>query len=126
MRNDGKFLAWSHISKLFTDDLECGLHSIPKITADHIQLTSFSVMNVRLAAQVLSESVYHALHNFGPPEAAATAKFCLMFDKFFDCLNVKNTDEATTKLKPFLMEYRSPDDERFTWLTDTFLKYFSD
>ena len=22
--------------------------------------------------------------------------------------------------------YRSPDDERFTWLTDTFLKYFSD
>ena len=82
-------------------------------------------LNVRLAAQVLSESVYHALHNFGPPEAAATAKFCLMFE-FFDCLNVKNTDEATTKLKPFLKEYRSPDDERFTWLTDTFLKYFSD
>ena len=126
MWNDGKFLTWSHISKLFTDDLECGLHLIPKITAGHIQLTSFSVMNVRLAAQVLSESVYHALHNFGPPEAAATAKFFLMFDKFFDCLNVKNTDEATTKLKPFLKEYRSPDDERFTWLTDTFLKYFSD
>ena len=126
MWNDGKFLTWSHISKLFTDDLECGLHLIPKITADHIQLTSFSVMNVRLAAQVLSESVYHALHNVGPPEAAATAKFCLMCDKFFDCLNVKNTDEATTKLRPFLMEYRSSDDERFTRLTDTFLKYFSD
>ena len=120
MWNDGKFLTWSHISKLFTDDLECGLHLISKITADHIQLTSFSVMNVRLAAQVLSESVYHALYNFGPPEAAATAKFCHMFDKFFDCLNVKNTDEATTKLKPFLKEYRPPDDERFIWLTDTF------
>ena len=26
MWNDGKFLTWIHISKLFTDDLECGLH----------------------------------------------------------------------------------------------------
>ena len=57
MWNDGKFLTWKHISKLFIEDLDCGLHLVPKITNDHIRLTPFSVMNVRLATQVLSESV---------------------------------------------------------------------
>ena len=93
MWNDGKFMTWNHISKLFLDDLDCGLHLVPKITNDHIKLTPFSVMNVRLAAQVLSESVFQALKTFGPPDAIATAVYCRMFDKFFDCLNVRNTTE---------------------------------
>ena len=53
MWNDGKFLTWKHISKLFIDDLDCGLHLVPKITNDHIRLTPFSVMNVGLATQKL-------------------------------------------------------------------------
>ena len=81
--NDGKFLTWKHISKLFTDDLDCGLHLVPKITNDHIRLTPFSVMNVRLATQVLSESVFKALQTFGPSEESATALYCHMFDRFF-------------------------------------------
>ena len=76
MWNDGDFLSWNHISKLFHDDLDCGLHLVPKLTNDHINLTSFSVMNVRLAAEVLSGSVYQALQTFGPSEAGATAKDC--------------------------------------------------
>ena len=40
----------------------------PKITTEHINLTPYSVMNVRLAAQVLSTSVSTALKTFGPPE----------------------------------------------------------
>ena len=116
MWNDGKFMTWNHISKLFLDDLDCGLHLVPKITNDHIKLTPFSVMNVRLAAQVLSESVFQALNTFGPPDAIATAVYCRMFDKFFDCLNVRNTTEAITKAKPFLKPYETIDDERFAWL----------
>ena len=50
-------MTWNHISKLFYDDVDCGLHLVQKLTNDHINLSSFSVMNVRLAAQVLSESV---------------------------------------------------------------------
>ena len=46
-------------------------------------------MRVNLAAQVLRETVGNVLNNFGPEEAAGTGKFCLMMDKFFDCLNVK-------------------------------------
>ena len=68
MWNDGDFLSWNHISKLFHDDLDCGLHLLPKLANDHINLTSFSVMIVRLAVQVLSESVSQALRAFGPPK----------------------------------------------------------
>ena len=73
-------------------------------------------MNVRLAAQVLSTSVSIALKSFGPPEATATAKYCEMFDKFFDCFNVRNTKEYISKQKTFLKPYTSVDDERFQWL----------
>ena len=50
MWNDGKFLTWKHISELFIDDLDCGLHLVPNLTNDHIRLTPFSVMNVRLVS----------------------------------------------------------------------------
>ena len=101
MWNNEQFLTWNHISKLFHDDLDCGLHLVPKITNEHISLTPFSVMNVRLAAQVLSESVFQALQTYGPPDAIGTATYCQMFDKCFDCLNVRNTKEHLTKAKPF-------------------------
>ena len=106
--------------------MDCGLKLVPKITNEHISLTSYSVMNVRLAAQVLSESVYQALTSYGPPEACGTAKYCQMLDKFFDCLNAKNTVEASTKCKPFLKPYNSLNDERFAWLINNFLQYFED
>ena len=67
--NDNKYLTWSHVKDLMLEDLDCGLQLCPKITTEHIKLTPFSVMNVRLAAQVLSISVIIALKSFGPPEA---------------------------------------------------------
>ena len=82
-------------------------------------------MNVRLAAQVLSSSVSIALKSFGPQEAAGTALYCEMFDKFFDCLNVRNCTEHITKQKPFLKPYSSINDERFDWLLHMFLPYFT-
>ena len=126
MWNNGYYLTRNHISKLFTDDIECGLHLVPKITNEHIKLTPYSLMNVKLAVQVLSDSVYQALTTYGPPEAVETARFCKMFDSFFDCINVRNTCEVILKRKPFLKPYESLDDERFTWLIETFLKYFTD
>ena len=54
-------------------------------------------MRVNLAAQVLSETVGNVLNNFGPEETAGMEKFCLMMDKFFDCLKVRNTKEYITK-----------------------------
>ena len=41
-------------------------------------------------------------------------------------MNVRNTKETTYDRKPFLAPYRSINDERFTWLTETFLNHFSE
>ena len=93
MWSNGFFLLWSHIARLYYEDLESGLKLVNKLTSDHINLTSYSVMRVNLAAQLLSETVGNVLNNFGPEEAEGTEQFCIMIDKFFDCLNVRNTKE---------------------------------
>lgn len=46
-------------------------------------------------------------------EYLETAKFCSMFDCFFDCLNSRNLIEGKTKRKPDLDPYTSADDARF-------------
>ena len=79
-------------------------------------------MNVCLAPQVLSDSVGNVLLSFGSPDSHGTANFCLMMDKFFDCMNVRNASEHLLKAKPFLKPYKSTDDERFNGL-DKFLEY---
>ena len=63
-------------------------------------------------AQSLSESVSQALTLYGGDEAKETAKFTLMFDKFFDCLNVSNYTDGKHHRKPFQSPYRSSDDFR--------------
>ena len=99
------FILWNHISHLYHDDLESGLKLVKKLTSDHINLTPLLVMRVRLAAQVLSETVFNVLNQFGPREAVGTAEFCLMMGKCFDCLNVRNTKENELKRKRNLRPY---------------------
>lgn len=83
MWNNGDYILWQHISQLFYQDIDSGLKLLPKLTYDHIHLSSYSVMRVNLAAQVLSASVAAVLKEFGPPEAVETAKLCEMMDAFF-------------------------------------------
>ena len=52
--------------------LECGLKMLNKLTSDYINLTPFSVTRVRLAAQVLSETVGSVFNSFGPADAVGT------------------------------------------------------
>ena len=83
-------------------------------------------MNVRLAAQVLSTTVSNILSNHGPTDAAATAEFCLMFDNFFDIMNVSSTTASSRELKPFNTPYLSTDNPLFSGLKNQFLKNFKD
>ena len=126
MWNNGFFLLWSHVAQMFHDDLNCGLQLLPKITYDHVKLTSFSKMNVKLAAQVLSSTVSKVMSEFGSPDSAETAKFCLMLDTFFDIVNIRNKTECVTKAKPNLKPISSPEDPRLSWLLNDFLGYFKD
>ena len=119
------YLIWRHISDLYKEDLDCGLKLLPNLTADHIYLNSYSVMKVKLATQILSNSVGKALESFGPPDSKGTSQFCLKFDAFFDCFNVRNTKEHMLKRKPFLKPYSDVNDARFAWL-DSFIKYLED
>ena len=54
------FLLWSHIAHLYYEDLEGGLKVINKLTSDHMNLISYAVMRVNLAAQALIDPVGNA------------------------------------------------------------------
>ena len=123
MWNDGKYLLFKHIADLVYSDQEFALHSLPKLTMDHIVLTSYSKMKVKLATQVLSRSVAISLEESGNEEVLGTAKFCMMMNDFFDCTNVRAPTEHVRKRNHFVKPYTSQDDERFSWLKNVFLQY---
>ena len=54
MWKEGDFILWDHLRKILDDESENGLKLNSKLTVNHIQLSSFSCMNVKLAAQTLS------------------------------------------------------------------------
>ena len=125
--NNNKFLLWEHIAKLYFSDLDCGLHQLPKLSAEHIDLKSFSKMKVSLATQVMSRTVSLALKRYYTNgEADETAKLCEMINDFFDCLNVRSFHEHERKRNALLAPYRSTTDSRFDWLENVFLKYLAD
>ena len=55
--NNGENMVWEHISRCYFTDLELGLHQLPKLTLEHINLTSLAKTKVNLAVQVLSKSI---------------------------------------------------------------------
>ena len=76
---NGKELIWNYIAQLYHSDMEQALHQLPKLTPDHINLNSFSKMN--LDVQLLSKTVALALRrHFASGEADETAKFCEMMN----------------------------------------------
>ena len=102
------------------------LHRLPKLTLDHIMLSSFSKMKVRLAIQVLSRTVSTCLIESGDPSVVGTAMFCQMANDFFDCTNVRSLTEHERKRNDRIKPYQSVDDVRLVWMKDTFLKYLED
>ena len=98
---------------------------MPKLSYEDIKLTPYSIMNAKLAAQVLSSTVSKTLTLYGPPEAAGTAEFYLLIDSFFDIMNIRNIQSHELE-KPFLAPFTSVNDDRFGWLQNVFLKYFED
>ena len=63
--------------------------------------------------QVMSQTLANIMEEKLGPSAAATVTFIRIFDKFFDCLNVRSTKEGYKKRKDELLPYENIDDPRF-------------
>ena len=61
---------------------------------------------------MLSKTVSEALDYDDNPATKETPRFCRIFNKFFDCLNVRSLDEHVLKKKPDMRPYKSKDDSR--------------
>ena len=124
MWNNGDII-WSHLTRLVDEEL--ALKRLPKLTTEHVKLNSYSSMKVSLATQILSESVGKVLTNSDYyPGTFATGKLCLMMDKFFDIMNIRNKDEWKLKRKENLKPFKDINDIRFLWLKNDFINYFLD
>ena len=110
------FLLWNHIADILYEDQECGLHILPKLCMEHIKLTPYSKMNVKLAVHVLSSTVSKVLLKYRPPEAAVTAKFCSLMDMFFNIMNIRDINSHKFELKPSLLPFSRVDDPQISWL----------
>ena len=95
-----------------------------KLTQQHINLNSYTVMNVRLAVQTLSKSVAIVLTKYFGPETHGTAQLCDIVNTFFDICNIRYKKEGSRNRKAEMMEIESKDDPRLAWLKDEFLGYF--
>ena len=72
-------ILWNSIADIFYEDRSYGLHFLPKITYEHIKLTSYSIMNVELTAHVLNFGVSNIWLNYALADAAKTAKLMDIF-----------------------------------------------
>ena len=77
-------------------------------------------MNVRLAAQVLSSTVSKILCEYYDSSTHETANYCLLMNKFFDIMNIRNQLECTKKRNEFLKPIKEVNDTRVIWLKDVF------
>lgn len=91
----GNQIKWEFIEYLHELQENEGLHMATKITKKHINFQD-NRMQVKLATQTLSLSVYNALRFVDKLKIAKfegcipTAEFCYIFNNIFDILNCKN------------------------------------
>ncbi|XP_056020980.1 uncharacterized protein LOC125652376 isoform X1 [Ostrea edulis] len=71
--NNGRFILWFHVMDIYNDDTRGQLYRT-KLTHDHVYLTPSSTMSVKLAVQVLSNSVAQVMRAYYGPEVSETAR----------------------------------------------------
>ncbi|XP_064473292.1 uncharacterized protein LOC135387973 isoform X2 [Ornithodoros turicata] len=99
---------WSFIKQYYESDHPLKVRLSPKLTDNHIHPTAFKRMKVKLATQVLSNSVstgIAVLISVGcmPPAATETSEFLLKMDQLFDCLNSSSVEQSDDKKMRYAM-----------------------
>ena len=100
-----KHAKWSYLQQFFEYDSALPIRMAPKLTRGHFELTSFSKMRVKTAAQVLSHTVAAGIYTYTsvgkmPAEAAYTAEFVQRIDKLFDSFNCRSFKEKKKIQRP--------------------------
>ena len=124
MWNNQKYVIRNHVAKIVYDEVENGLKVYTKLSYEHIQLTHYSLMNVRLALQTLNGTEASALRRYYGHDTSETALFYENMDNFFDALNVRNKSEGDRKRKKFLKPYWNIDDPRLDSLRNVVLNIY--
>lgn len=89
---NGKQTSWTYIESFYNQDKQKFYRCAPKLTNAHIYPSNFDKMKVRLAVQVLSNTVASAMHTYMslgalPLEAIGTIEVLEKFNKLFDLVN---------------------------------------
>ena len=93
-------IIWHHVSDTFYEDTECCLNILPKLSNEHINISTRA-------------------------EAAETACFCLlMMDCFFDIIDIRNIQPHAFEQKTMLATFRFVNHRMFSWLHNVFPKSF--
>ncbi|CAG9827175.1 unnamed protein product, partial [Diabrotica balteata] len=89
---DDKKTSWSFIETFYHEDKKQFYKCAPKLTHSHIYPTSFEKMRVKLASQILSNTVASSMYTYIslgilPSDALGTIEIIEKFNNLFDILN---------------------------------------
>ena len=118
------YLVWEHTAKISYDELTNGVKCSTKITLNHVQLNSFSCIDVKQAAQVVSTKTSSLLNTYYGQETTGTPNFCAYTKNIFGCINLCSLKERKFQRNIFCSTYEDVNYFRFNWLENSFLKFF--
>ena len=89
---NNKDASWADIKFVYEHDQQLPFRCRPKLTDKHIHPNGFEKMRVKLATQILSQTVASAISTYValgilPASATGTAEFLSTMDNISDCLN---------------------------------------
>ncbi|KAE8740549.1 hypothetical protein FOCC_FOCC013930 [Frankliniella occidentalis] len=125
MMKNGLKISWDFIIKLY--DLKKGksLRKSYKLNPMNVAPDSYARMKLKVAAQVLSNTVCQDMRSQKWPDAAETENFIEKVNEWFDCLNGAHSSQGKKTNNPNLAPYTSENDVRFETL-DRFLEYLNE
>ncbi|KAK3931225.1 LOW QUALITY PROTEIN: Transposable element P transposase [Frankliniella fusca] len=124
LTKNGEKILWSTIIRLFKKNKT--LRKAYKLSAANVYLDYYSVMKVKNAFQVLSNTVSCDLQAQGWEKVSETVKFIKRVNDFADCLNGAHSSSGSRSANPLLNPYTDPNDSRFTEYLLPFLDYLEE
>ena len=102
---NNKDASWADIKFVYEHDQQLPFRCRPKLTDKHINPIGFEKMRVKLATQILSQTVASAISTYValgilPASATGTAEFLSTMDNISDCLNSSSLSTPKKYKKP--------------------------